>query len=360
MSSNIFIPSELKEMKSRVESGESPQVSVRELLKWFLYQRRVPNVVNNIRRILNDFNLETHPDFAYAWINERITFAKREAIAKDTTNTTTTTKLPPTLETENNITPEIKGVEGIAEDPTYRIGKLDAAHRQPLRISPDASLSEAITIMFRNNYSQLPVMTSEREVKGVISWKSISKNLTLKNNCCSVRDCMEKHVVIVESDISLFSVINLIDEQDFVLVKDAERKISGIVTVADIGQTFHQLARPFLLLSEIENHIRGIIDGKFLREELAEVRNPGDESREINDVFDLTFGEYVILLEKPERWHKIGLNIDRATFVKDLKDVNQIRNDVMHFDPDGISPDDLINLQKTSRFLQQLRDITKK
>ncbi len=360
MTTIIFIPSELKEMKIRVEAGESPQVSVRELLKWFLYQRRVPNVVNNIRRILNDFNLETHPDFAYAWIDERITFAKREAIATDTTNTTTTTTLPPPLETKNNITPEIEGVEGIAEDPTYRIGKLDAANRQPLRISPDASLSAAITLMLRNDFSQLPVMTSDYEVKGAISWKSISKNLALRNKCCSVRDCMEKNVEIVASDISLFRVIDLIAEQDFVLVRDANRKISGIVTVADIGQTFHQLARPFLLLSEIENHIRGLIDGKFSREELAEVRNPGDELREINDVFDLTFGEYVRLLQNPERWHKISLNIDRATFVKDLEAVNKIRNDVMHFDPDGISPDDLINLQKTSKFLQQLRDITKK
>jgi len=260
---------------------------------------------------------------------------------------------------EVNPTQANNSVGGIAEDPTYCIGKLDAAHKQPVRISPDASLSEAITIMFCNNYSQLPVMTSDREVKGAISWKSISKNLTLKNNCCSVRDCMEKNVEIVELNVSLFRVIDIIAEQDFVLVRDAERKISGIVTVADLGQTFHQLASPFLLLSEIENHIRGLIDGKFSREELAEVRNPGDESREINDVFDLTFGGYVRLLQNPDRWQKVGLNIDRATFMKYLVVVNQIRNDVMHFDPDGISPDDLMNLQKTSRFLQQLRDITK-
>jgi len=170
---------------------------------------------------------------------------------------------------------------------------------------------------------------------------------------------MEKNVEIVELNVSLFRVIDIIAEQDFVLVRDAERKISGIVTVADLGQTFHQLASPFLLLSEIENHIRGLIDGKFSREELAEVRNPGDESREINDVFDLTFGGYVRLLQNPDRWQKVGLNIDRATFMKYLVVVNQIRNDVMHFDPDGISPNDLMNLQKTSRFLQQLRDITK-
>lgn len=247
----------------------------------------------------------------------------------------------------------------LVEDPTYRIGKLPAAKRQPVHISPDASLTEAITIMLSNNFSQLPVMTSDREVKGAISWKSISKNLHYRHNCSSVRECMEKNVRIVDSDDSLFRVIEVIAEQDFVLVKDAENKISGIVTAADLGQTFHKLARPFLLLSEIENHIRGLIDGKFSPEELTEVRNSGNESREINDVFDLTFGGYVKLLQKPDRWQKVGLKIDRATFVKYLEDVNQIRNDVMHFAPDGISPNELKKLQKMSRFLQELRDNTK-
>jgi len=44
MSLIYFIPSQLKEIKNRVDVGESPQTSVRELLSWFVYQRRGPNV----------------------------------------------------------------------------------------------------------------------------------------------------------------------------------------------------------------------------------------------------------------------------------------------------------------------------
>jgi hypothetical protein len=50
--------------------------------------------------------------------------------------------------------------------------------------------------------------------------------------------------------------------------------------------------------------------------------------------------------------------VDRGTFVRDLENVNTIRNDVMHFDPDGISPDDLEELRKTANFLQELRAIS--
>ena len=170
---------------------------------------------------------------------------------------------------------------------------------------------------------------------------------------------MDVTVEIVNSDTSLFRVTTLIANQDFVLVRDKDRKISGIVTAADLGESFHQLGRPFLLLSEIENHLRGIIDGKFTAEEMQKVRNPNDPDREITSVSDLTFGEYVRVLQNPDKWCKVGLDVDRATFIKDLERVNEIRNDVMHFDPDGIGKEDLEFLRKETRFIQELREIAK-
>jgi hypothetical protein len=65
---------------------------------------------------------------------------------------------------------------------------------------------------------------------------------------------------------------------------------------------FQQLAEPFLLLGEIENHIRRIVGDKFSKEELASVREPGDSNREVTGVADLMFGEYIRLLELPDRW----------------------------------------------------------
>jgi CBS domain-containing protein len=244
-------------------------------------------------------------------------------------------------------------------DPTYRIGKLDAANRPPRSVYADAPLNEAITIMLRNDFSQLPVMQGEREVKGLISWKSIAAKTGLGRQCSQVRDCMSPHVEVVSDDASLFQVIGLVIRQECVLVRDkTTRKISGIITASDLSETFHQLGRPFLLLGEIENLIRALIDGKFNCDELCQVRNPVDGARAVEDVSDLTFGEYVRLIQDPNRWNRLGLAIDRGTFVRDLGNVNTIRNDVMHFDPDGISPDDLEELRKTANFLQELRAIS--
>jgi CBS domain-containing protein len=36
-----------------------------------------------------------------------------------------------------------------------------------MRIPPDSLVEEAVTLMLANDFSQLPVMTSERDVKGI-------------------------------------------------------------------------------------------------------------------------------------------------------------------------------------------------
>jgi hypothetical protein len=67
--------------------------------------------------------------------------------------------------------------------------------------------------------------------------------------------------------------------------------------------------------------------------------NPGDAERKerIQHVSDLTFGEYIRLLEVPENWCRLGLNLDRPLIVERLSKIREIRNEVMHFHPDGIS-----------------------
>jgi hypothetical protein len=141
-----------------------------------------------------------------------------------------------------------------------------------------------------------------------------------------------------------------------VLVRDETRKLTGIVTTADLSLQFAQLGEPFLLLGQIENHVRNLMADKYTTAELAAVRDPADANREIEDVSDLTLGEYVRLLENPKRWETLALKIDRKAFVEELKHICRIRNDVMHFDPDGPSPEDLTTLRKCAHFLNDLEN----
>lgn len=209
--------------------------------------------------------------------------------------------------------------------------------------------------MLQHDFSQLPVTTSERDVKGIISWRSLGSRLALGKQCKKVRECMEAANEI-RSDASLFEAIQQIVEHESILVRDATRKLTGIVTTADLSRQFAQLGEPFLLLGQIENHVRNLIANKFTKAELVAVRNPADSGREIEDVSDLTFGEYIRLLENPKRWETFAIQIDRKPFTDELKRVGEIRNEVMHFHPDGVGPEDLTTLRKYARFLNDLEN----
>jgi hypothetical protein len=65
-------------------------------------------------------------------------------------------------------------------------------------------------------------------------------------------------------------------EQGYVLVRDETNKVVGIVTTSDLSLQFKQLTEPFLLLGEIENQVRRLMDGKFTRDELAHAKDPND------------------------------------------------------------------------------------
>jgi CBS domain len=209
--------------------------------------------------------------------------------------------------------------------------------------------------MLANDFSQLPVMIGEREVKGVVSWSSIGSRLALGMKCAEVRECMDgPH--IISADTSLFDAITEIVKKQYVLIRDTNNKISGIVTTSDLSLEFRQLTEPFLLLAEIENHVRGLIQrGRFTTEQLRSCCDPNDRDRVINGMFDLTFGDYIHLLEKTGLWSQLKLSIDRAIFIANLDKVREIRNDVMHFDPDGITESDLEALRKFVSFLQRLQ-----
>jgi hypothetical protein len=63
------------------------------------------------------------------------------------------------------------------------------------------------------------------------------------------------------------------------------------------------------------------------------------------------------LVQRPQVWQRLALNIDQASLTKQLEEVRQIRNDVMHFDPDPMTPKQLDALKNAAKFMQQLYEL---
>jgi predicted transcriptional regulator len=214
---------------------------------------------------------------------------------------------------------------------------------------------EAVTLMLAHDFSQLPVMQGDRSVKGLFSWKSLGYRLALKRPCEKVADAMES-VRTVSAEASIFQVAEILATDEAVLVQASanDNKIVGIITSTDMAEQFGRLGEPFLLIGEIENRVRALIDGKFTVEELNNAKAPGDTERQIESVADLTFGEYVRLLQDPKSWGKCSLHIDRGIFIKRLDEARDVRNDIMHFEPEGVGEEALDSLRQFARFLERL------
>lgn len=325
----------LTAVAAQLKKGVAPQKeTVRAFLLWFNAERRGFRVVRRIRSALRRHGVATSPDFEYSWLDGSVSFVTASSNGDGGVLT-----------------------EGTAvADPTFRIGRLDAANKSPTVVKPDTTLMQAVTIMLINDFSQLPVMTGSRDVKGIVSWKTIGSRLALKRPCTVVSDCMEPAQVTCIDD-SLFESIGRIASHDYVLVQAKDKTISGIVTASDFNVQFRSLAEPFLLVGEIENGLRRVLHSKFTSKELGEAKARGDEDRVIEAPSDLTFGEYIRLIEPEKGWKKLKIEIDRVEFLAQLNRVREIRNDVMHFDPDGLDSDDLQFLREFAQFLSRLRDV---
>ncbi|AXK38138.1 CBS domain-containing protein [Crenobacter cavernae] len=329
-------------------------ISVRELIGWFNALRRGANVNWLVRRALEHAGLITEPDFEGSHIDGRVQLALPNALQEPQVDE------EPGQQAVNqpaaqDLQAVVEFVGGAGVEPAYRVSRLLDPRLQLVTIGPDATLEEAATLMLRHDYSQLPVMTNERDVRGVVSWESIGPAMTLSQPTPRfVRECMRPQVEVKTTD-SIFQVINRIIESSYVLVRDERRVVVGILTTTDLSQQFQDLAEPFLLIGEIENHIRALIDGRFTQRELEAVRNENDPERAIESVADLTLGEHVRLIQNHDNWARLGLRADRGVFVKELDVIRQLRNDVMHFDSDRITDVERGLLRNFVQFLHQLK-----
>ena len=343
-------PDQVAAVARQVAAGTpTDPVTVRALLGWFNIQRRGGSDLAPVEQALRKAGLSTDPPFEHTHIDSTIRFvpamdgsdpapAGPEQSPEEQTRRAVLHRAAPLIS------------RAIA-DPAFRVSRLAAAHRPPPTVSPDARLTEARTLMMLRGCSHVAVMQGERDVKGIVSWRSIGTRMALGDEPDRAVDCMERSHHEVPADELVFSVVRQVLQFDAVLVRQPNRRISGIVTAKDLSEELERVAEPFLLIGEIEHRIRQLLDGKFTLDALKSVIAL-DGRPPLESLDELSYGDYVRICQHPESWKRIGLPIDCRAFVKQLKQVNRIRNRAMHFDPDPLDPKDLDALERFAGFLR--------
>ena len=161
------IAEKMQEDRGKGLVPSSPTPTVREFMSWFGYARRGLWFVEKIREELEANGLHTEPDFQHAYVDGPISFQDSSVAS------------PPA-------------------DSTLRVDILEAAHNHPTSVTPNDELKTAITHMMRNDFSQIPVMEGQRQIKGMLTWESIGSRTALGQTGQDVKHYMDTGVCLID------------------------------------------------------------------------------------------------------------------------------------------------------------------
>ncbi|MFG3405803.1 CBS domain-containing protein [Streptomyces sp. NPDC048142] len=312
-----------------VKSLEGETLSVRDLLSRWGFRIRDHASVPQIRLDLTNAGLTTVPDFAAGPQDDEVEV------------------VPIALKRDAGVGPD-DGDGGAEKDqadaPEEAVGKFPqtAMRVHDLRcagrvtsITPDETLSVAMGRMAEFGYSQLPVIDASGTLHGVVTWASIAHIHATGRRMC-LASAISSEYETVNASAHLLPVLPTIRAHEFVLVRAADGRVTGIVTSADLAGEFGTVARPFFTLGEIERRLRRCLGRVYDDSDVQKVH------KRRKSVDELMFGEYIRLLDDEERWAKLGWPlVDRDHFIGLLGRVKNVRNTVMHFNAPALRPEQL-------------------
>jgi len=244
--------------------------------------------------------------------------------------------------------------------PFLDVGSIFPGEVEPVCVEPLTPASEALRTMLTHRYSQLPVV-SDGMIRGVFSHWSLTQHLVnhpkLALRDVAVEDVMEELPSVTVHD-SLDTVLAYLEKFDAVLVT-SPRGLQAVATSYDALVFFYGVARPIVLLQEIELSLRSLISSCLNHEELMACieASMGARYATLNrplptSLQQLTFDEYRSLISANKNWRHFDgvLGRNRALVNSKLEVARRIRNQIVHF-REPLSVEDYETLVTTRNWL---------
>ncbi|MCW6008871.1 hypothetical protein K1W54_30650 [Micromonospora sp. CPCC 205371] len=330
----------LREARKRADERHPEEFSVRELLAlWGAKDRG--DQISRIEADLANHGLVTSPSFRKVTLDSTVRLVVGSADTDE----------PPTTDA-GPIAAVADEVDSDGDPIGLTVGNLPSALGGLSSVAPNASFEEAITKMLLNDFSQLAVLNGPRTLRGAITWQSIAHARHADPNA-KLSDAIDSDAVDVRYDKELIDVLPALQRNGFVFVRDQENTVAGIVTTADVVHVYGEMAMPFFQLGELDRSLRRVIARNSDLEQVS-----GICGRKIQSFDELSMGEYQRVLGDPAVWTALGWPLDRVTFIERLNSIRQIRNDVMHFNPDPPPVGTIDKLRKLNSLLRQYGDLS--
>lgn len=235
----------------------------------------------------------------------------------------------------------------LASELFHRINRIIPENQAILTVLPNLPVREAVNLMRKHGYSQIPVV-EDGEVLGVFSYRSFAQSAasaTLEE-CTSQRcapgdlpvdDFLEqfKFARVTEEMVNVFDAI---DQDNGILIGSPERLL-GILTPMDFLRYLHQVASPFVMVSEVELALRALIRIALTEEQIVQVSRQclkgayGGADNVPTSLEGMTFDNYQVMISHGDSWKLFEpvFGGNRTRTCGRLKQLGDIRNDVFHF-----------------------------
>ena len=225
--------------------------------------------------------------------------------------------------------------------PFHDVGRIFPDDVDVCSVEPSTRVADALSLMAPRRYSQVPVIANGR-VRGVFSLWSLTYQLLAAPDLSpldlAVEDVMES-IPSVTVDDPLDLVLEHLHLHDAVLV-GSPHGLQAIATATDVLSYFYRIARPYVLLQEIELGLRNLIDQCVTEAELEQCIDRAltkqYESRKKKPptrLSDMTFEDYRTIIASKDNWEffRGALGQNRELVSSKLEQIRRIRNDVFHF-----------------------------
>lgn len=334
----------LKQARVAVERGEPKKITVRDLLRLWGGRTRGSRISLRIEADLDNHALTTDPDFLSVSLDDEVILAAVQPepmVAGAADGVTVGDSATPA--DSASATESVREASFPADSVRRReigmtLGNLTVPWRRLEWVKPTATIAEAMTKMLVNDFSQLPVLRNKYALQGAVTWQSIARARLKGKDALLSNAIVEAEVMSYGQD--LHEVLPRLEEKDFVVVANHHNEITGIVTTADVVALYRERTQPFLLIGELDQELRQIMEKLDLDRVRAVCARPGQP--ELASVDDMTMGDYQRVLEHPDCWDALGWPLDRGTLVKRIEELRKIRNDITHFNPDPV-PNDAVD-----------------
>lgn len=231
-----------------------------------------------------------------------------------------------------------------AEDPRgvetffHRLNNVLPERQEIVSVGPDATVTEALAIMAREGYSQLPIVEG-REVLGAFTFRSFSMTAASMG-----RVDLSRMPVLEFAERLLFArprdnfedLVDALDRDGAVFVGDPDRLI-GIATTVDVLRYLLGIANVYVLLQEIELALRELLRHASGSSEMAAwmqecLRRSGEADAPMS-FEDMSFGDYALILQSKTHWAHLqpAFGSLRSAALTRVRRANEIRNVAFHF-----------------------------